>query len=261
MHPDVLVLRCSYKFVHVCASVTKPPSAVTLAHRPQDWHLACEFPDYQAYTCPAVFQDDWLNEWFDWQQRQQQEAAPAPQQAEQADVDGQQQQSAGAGGIQASDYRFVYLGPAVSNQDSVTAAMPYNGALLRHSSHPSLTAYPWAGASAHWFVPHALLLQGTSTPLHADVLRSFSWSANIAGRKLWRLLPPQVPMSFQRQCCFDKLLCSGQTLPPDTPPRSSPITPLLLVRPCSTRTSCWTAMGGTQPGTSLPTIQEVTPLT
>lgn len=166
---------------------------MTLAHRPQDWHLACEFPDYQAYTCPAVFQDDWLNEWFDWQQRQQQEAAPAPQQAEQADVDGQQQQSAGAGGIQASDYRFVYLGPAVSNQDSVTAAMRYNGALLRHSSHPSLTAYPWAGASAHWFVPHALLLQGTSTPLHADVLRSFSWSANIAGRKLWRLLPPQVP--------------------------------------------------------------------
>lgn len=31
---------------------------------------------------------------------------------------------------------------------------------------------------------------GTSTPLHSDVLRSFSWSANVAGRKRWRLLPP-----------------------------------------------------------------------
>ena len=33
--------------------------------------------------------------------------------------------------------------------------------------------------------------QGTKTGLHSDVLRSFSWSANVAGRKRWRLLPPQ----------------------------------------------------------------------
>ena len=33
--------------------------------------------------------------------------------------------------------------------------------------------------------------QGTSTPLHADVLRSFSWSTNVAGRKRWRLLAPR----------------------------------------------------------------------
>lgn len=32
---------------------------------------------------------------------------------------------------------------------------------------------------------------GTRTGLHADVLRSFSWSANVAGRKRWRLLPPR----------------------------------------------------------------------
>ena len=109
-HPEVLVLTCCKQFVQVRASVTKPPSAMPLAHCPQDWHLASEFPGYQAYTCPAFFQDDWLNEWFDSQQQQQQEAAPAPQQA---DVDGQQQ-GPSAGGIQASDYRFVYLGPAVS---------------------------------------------------------------------------------------------------------------------------------------------------
>lgn len=32
---------------------------------------------------------------------------------------------------------------------------------------------------------------GTWTPLHSDVLRSHSWSANVCGRKRWLLLPPQ----------------------------------------------------------------------
>lgn len=32
---------------------------------------------------------------------------------------------------------------------------------------------------------------GSRTPLHADVLRSFSWSANLAGRKRWLLYPPE----------------------------------------------------------------------
>lgn len=35
------------------------------------------------------------------------------------------------------------------------------------------------------------VLQGSWTPLHADVLRSFSWSVNVAGAKRWLLLPPQ----------------------------------------------------------------------
>ncbi|CAG9465905.1 unnamed protein product [Pedinophyceae sp. YPF-701] len=34
--------------------------------------------------------------------------------------------------------------------------------------------------------------RGTSTPLHADVLRSFSWSVNLAGKKAWRLVPPDL---------------------------------------------------------------------
>ena len=33
---------------------------------------------------------------------------------------------------------------------------------------------------------------GSRTLLHADVLRSFSWSVNIAGRKRWLLLPPEA---------------------------------------------------------------------
>ena len=35
------------------------------------------------------------------------------------------------------------------------------------------------------------MFQGSWTPLHADVLRSFSWSVNVAGAKRWLLLPPQ----------------------------------------------------------------------
>ena len=32
--------------------------------------------------------------------------------------------------------------------------------------------------------------KGTWTPFHADVFRSFSWSANICGRKRWIFFPP-----------------------------------------------------------------------
>ncbi|KAL4198638.1 hypothetical protein AMTRI_Chr03g47000 [Amborella trichopoda] len=32
--------------------------------------------------------------------------------------------------------------------------------------------------------------KGTWTPLHADVFRSYSWSANVCGKKLWYLLSP-----------------------------------------------------------------------
>lgn len=47
-----------------------------------------------------------------------------------------------------------------------------------------------AGGAACTVVPALCAAQGTCTPLHSDVLRSHSWSANVAGRKLWRLLPP-----------------------------------------------------------------------
>jgi JmjC domain, hydroxylase len=39
--------------------------------------------------------------------------------------------------------------------------------------------------------------QGSSTPLHTDVLQSHSFSANIAGRKLWRLLPAEYAYLIQ----------------------------------------------------------------
>ncbi|CAA6673091.1 unnamed protein product [Spirodela intermedia] len=41
--------------------------------------------------------------------------------------------------------------------------------------------------------------KGTWTPLHADVFRSYSWSANVCGKKHWYLLPP-----FQSRLLFDR---------------------------------------------------------
>jgi transcription termination factor Rho len=122
----------------------------------------------QAYTLPEYFQEDWLNEYFDYQrhreveqkeqkqqqQQQQQEDEGQHQQQQnqhqqkQKEQEEQQQQleeeveqAEGGGGdgvsdVMTSDYRFVYLGPAGS----------------------------WTGA-------------------HADVLRSYSWSANVCGKK------------------------------------------------------------------------------
>lgn len=41
--------------------------------------------------------------------------------------------------------------------------------------------------------------KGTWTPLHADVFRSYSWSANVCGKKQWLFLPPsQCHLIFDR---------------------------------------------------------------
>ncbi|KAI3892941.1 hypothetical protein MKX03_037505 [Papaver bracteatum] len=46
--------------------------------------------------------------------------------------------------------------------------------------------------------------KGTWTPLHADVFRSYSWSANVCGRKKWLLLSPS-----QSQLVFDRHMKSS----------------------------------------------------
>ena len=55
----------------------------------KDWHLTAEFPDFNAYTPPAIFSPDWLNEWYD-------------------------HKRAGSDDVTARDYRFAYIGPAGS---------------------------------------------------------------------------------------------------------------------------------------------------
>lgn len=45
---------------------------------------------------------------------------------------------------------------------------------------------------------------GTFTPLHRDVYGSYSWSANVVGRKLWWLFPPgREPRDKHGDLVFD----------------------------------------------------------
>ena len=71
----------------------------------KDWHLAAEYPRYGAYSCPPHFSEDWLNEWHDAARRGRQEGGEE-----------EEQQQGGGGCVATSDYRFVYLGPAVSRE-------------------------------------------------------------------------------------------------------------------------------------------------
>jgi hypothetical protein len=48
--------------------------------------------------------------------------------------------------------------------------------------------------------------RGTSTRLHADVLRSYSWSTNVCGVKRWYLIPPQY--TYLLYDCFGSKLAS-----------------------------------------------------
>jgi hypothetical protein len=84
--------------------------------------------------------------------------------------------------------------------------------------HPDWKAYEWplyfrddwlngAMGDAYRFI--YLGPKGTSTRLHADVLRSFSWSTNVCGRKRWYLVPPQY--TYLLMDCFGQALASHLT--------------------------------------------------
>lgn len=66
--------------------------------------------------------------------------------------------------------------------------------------HPDYEAYKWPvyfqddwlnGYTRNAYKFLYLGPKGTSTRLHADVLRSYSWSTNVCGIKRWYLVPPQ----------------------------------------------------------------------
>ncbi|DBA81219.1 TPA: hypothetical protein ACH3X2_007033 [Trebouxia sp. C0005] len=126
----------------------------------KDWHFTNEFPDYKAYHTPCYFQEDWLNEFYDIRQRRPPQkghmagsADDTPQAGDAADKGDAQE------GVADGD-----MGGG-SNAGCDVASSDYR--------------FVYLGCKGTW------------TPLHADVLRSYSWSTNVTGRKRWKLLPPQ----------------------------------------------------------------------
>ncbi|KAF6256835.1 hypothetical protein COO60DRAFT_1656529 [Scenedesmus sp. NREL 46B-D3] len=117
----------------------------------KDFHFVGNFPHEQVYSTPLYFGEDWLNEYYDAKGQQQQQQA-------QHDATGQQQQ-----------------------QQQQHAQQQAGGSNLQAGGSAVTSDYRfvYCGPAGSW------------TPVHADVLRSYSWSANVAGRKRWWLLPPQ----------------------------------------------------------------------
>ncbi|DBB18928.1 TPA: hypothetical protein ACH3X3_000505 [Trebouxia sp. C0006] len=125
----------------------------------KDWHFANEFPDYTAYQTPCYFQEDWLNEFYDIGQRQP-----------------QQSHSAGSADDMSQPREAAEKGDA---EEGVADGDRSGGGNVGCDVASSDYRFVYLGCKGTW------------TPLHADVLRSYSWSTNVTGRKRWKLLPPQ----------------------------------------------------------------------
>lgn len=94
-----------------------------------------------------------------------------------------------------------------------------------YTAHPELKddyMFVYMGPRGTWygFIPHELSVTFVSsqthhfsmnkqmfrTPFHADVFSSYSWSANIVGKKKWLLFPPGEEDTLRDshgQLCFD----------------------------------------------------------
>ncbi|CAI7839580.1 unnamed protein product [Closterium sp. NIES-53] len=176
----------------------------------KDWHFTHDHPSYGAYTTPIYFHDDWLNCHADALACScphcscpATAAPPAPA----ADTN-----AAGTDG-----------GDSATHEAAATAAAPASGAALPVSAAPAPAAAAGSAStpssasepsfqsavdadgsdccSDYRFV--YMGRAGTWTPLHTDVLRSYSWSVNVCGRKRWLFLDPG-----QAHCVRHKHTCA-----------------------------------------------------
>ncbi|XP_010550689.1 PREDICTED: jmjC domain-containing protein 4 [Tarenaya hassleriana] len=74
-----------------------------------------------------------------------------------------------------------------------------------HEDRDTFQKYDQISCSDYRFV--YMGAKGSWTPLHADVFRSYSWSANVCGRKRWLFLPPSqshyVFDRYMKNCVYD----------------------------------------------------------
>jgi hypothetical protein len=126
----------------------------------KDWHFVLDFPDYHGYECPSFFRDDWLNAFHDHQRqcKDLEMADPLARTAAQLTV---------------SESAAAFAGAGADDMD--TDDNPGQAGRQGYDGYRFVYMGP----------------RGSSTAVHADVFRSFSWSINLAGRKKWRFLAPE----------------------------------------------------------------------
>jgi hypothetical protein len=113
----------------------------------------------QAYTCPSYFSDDWLNSYLKTKAKALPESFVADKKAcKQA----QRKETGGSKVCDGCADKVELMDSAMAGRERVLAADEAN-------------------VADYQFV--YLGLAGSRTHVHADVLRSYSWSINIAGKK------------------------------------------------------------------------------
>ena len=120
----------------------------------KDWNFVRDFPAYRAYDTPPHVRDDWLNS--SWSNEDDALCSSA------------------RGGDDDDDAEGLGTGRAANENENEEEKDEDDPNRLRPGSY----RFVYCG------------VQGTWTPMHVDVARSFSWSVNVCGRKKWLMVPP-----------------------------------------------------------------------
>lgn len=147
--------------------------------------IPVRYPNHQAYRLPNFFADDWLNYFYDQRMRETESTAAGTE-----PTHGAAAVALGSKGCSAEGSECTAVS-TTSHAETCSAAPS--------ADQPQPPPQPPATFVSDYRFCY-LGPAGTWTPLHSDVLRSYSWSANVCGRKRWLLLHPRhTHLLYDRQ--------------------------------------------------------------
>ena len=138
----------------------------------KDWNFVRDFPAYRAYDTPPHVRDDWLNS--SWSNED--DALCSSARGDDDDDDDAEGLGTGRGANENENENEN----EEENEEEKDEDDPNR---LRPGSY----RFVYCG------------VQGTWTPMHVDVARSFSWSVNVCGRKKWLMVPPSRAKYLRRR--------------------------------------------------------------
>ena len=161
-----------------------------------DWHFVLDFPEYHGYECPAYFRDDWLNAFHDHKRalKLAEQHDPVARTAAQLAMEVDQGKPARRARQHGASAMAVDDDNDDDNDDDDGL-----GDAAEENTAAQTGRQGYDGYRFVYMGP-----RGSSTAVHADVFRSFSWSINLAGRKKWRFLAPEYASLM-----LDKCACPG----------------------------------------------------